>query len=231
MKKNVIAIIGGMGPQASAGLVTLMVKMCNKDFGITIDSDFPEIILDSVPVPNFVSNKSNSKKALKILKSRISKLEIFNPDCFAICCNTAHILLDDLQSQTKVPFISIISEVASRVAERGIEVVGLLATPTTISSNLYQDELAKQNINTVLPSKNEIKLLDFIIRNVLSGKTTYKEKEKLKLITSSLIKKGSQGIILGCTELPLIFPKNEFNIPIFDSIDILARGLLKRVLD
>ena len=75
-----------MGPQASARLITLMVEMCTKEFGIKIDSDFPEIILDSIPVPNFISNKNNSIKAFKILASRVDKLEIFNPVyLFNIC--------------------------------------------------------------------------------------------------------------------------------------------------
>lgn len=230
MGNRSIAILGGMGPQASARLVTLMVEMCTKEFGIKIDSDFPEIILDSVPVSNFISNRNNSRKALGILKERVEKLQIFNPICFGISCNTAHILLPQLQKSTKIPFISIIEEVANEVYASNINSVGLLASPTTISSNLYQFELKKKNIKVIIPSKAEVKTLDLIIRSILAGRTSKKQIIKLGKIADSLIEAGAEGIILGCTELPLIFPKRSFSLPIFDSVEILARSLLNNAL-
>ncbi|HVZ12658.1 MAG TPA: hypothetical protein VG965_06535, partial [Patescibacteria group bacterium] len=83
MKRNkTIAILGGMGPQASSKLLEVLISMSSNDFGAKIDSDFPEIILDSIPVPNFVSSKNNIRLAEKILIQRVKKLETFNPACF-----------------------------------------------------------------------------------------------------------------------------------------------------
>lgn len=69
-------------------------------------------------------------------------------------------------------------------------------------------------------------ILEQIIRNVIAGKNTRQDRLDLVNIAKSLQQKGAEGIILGCTELPLIFPKR-FEIPVFDSLKILARALLK----
>lgn len=234
--KQSIGIIGGMGPQASAKLLEVLITMCNRDYGAENDSDFPEIILNSVPVPDFISNKRNINTAFniletfKILEERIKNLEKFNPACFGIACNTIHLLLKDLQTKTKVPFVSIIEKVADEVYLSKIEKVGLLATPVTLASGLYQKALAEQNIKVVIPSKNEQEIIEKVIRNILGGNIDSSDRNNLVLVAKSFKRKGVEGIILGCTELPLIFPKN-FPVPVFDSIEILARALLKKYFE
>lgn len=226
MKNNgAIAILGGMGPQASTKLLEVIVGIAAKDFGARSDSDFPEVILNSVPVPNFVSNKKDIETVLKILKARIKNLESFSPSCFAIACNTAHIMLDDLKAQTKVPFVSIVDEVIKMVTCSGIKKVGLLGTPVTIKSGLYQEALEKQKIKVITPLENEQVVIGEVIWNILAGKIDKADRQKLLQVSESLRKRGIEGIILGCTELPLIFPK-DLKLPVFDSIDILARALL-----
>lgn len=222
-----IGIIGGMGPQASSKLLEVLITMCNTDYGARSDADFPEIILNSVPVPDFISNKKNIKTAFNILETRIKNLEAFNPVCFGIACNTIHSILNDLQIKTKVPFVSIIDEVARKVYRAKLNKVGLLSTPVTIDSGLYQKVLEKQEIKVVVPSKTEQEIVEKVIRNILAGKIDNADRERIILVAKSLEKREAEGIILGCTELPLIFPK-KFSLPIFDSIEILAEALLKK---
>ncbi|OGH16990.1 MAG: hypothetical protein A3C30_01930 [Candidatus Levybacteria bacterium RIFCSPHIGHO2_02_FULL_40_18] len=228
--KGSIAILGGMGPQASAKLLEVLFDVCVKDFGAKSDSDFPEVILNSVPVPNFISDRKNSEFALKILEKRVKKLESFNPVCFGISCNTAHVLLDNLQSKTNVPFVSIIDEVAKKVTDSKIKKIGLLGTPVTIDSALYQNALKKQKIEIIVPSRERSKIVEDIVRKVLRGKADVKDAQQLSKVAKSLKRNGAQGIILGCTELPLIFSKT-FPMLVFDSIEILAKGLLRKFFE
>lgn len=231
MKNNgSIAILGGMGPQASSKLLEVIITMASSDFEVKTDSDFPEIVLNSIPVPNFIANKENVKTVRSILTNRVKMLEAFNPACFGIACNTAHLLLKDLQAGTRVPFVSIIDEVAKQVLESKLSKIGLLATPVTIKSGLYQKALKKQKIRVIISSKYDVEIVEKVIRNVLAGRNDDADTERLVKVADSLTQKGAQGIILGCTELPLIFPKR-FTLPVFDSIEILARALLKRFFD
>lgn len=227
-RKKTIGIIGGMGPQASAKLVQVLIDMAARDFGVKNDDEFPEIILNSVQVPNFISDRKNVKIVQNRLIKTIKSMEVFKPSCFAIACNTAHILVKNLQTETSVPFISIIDAVTKAVSSAKITRIGLLGTPVTISSGLYKNALAKQRIKVITPSKKERIIVENVIRNVLAGRASSVDSQRLMFVAESLRKKGAQGIILGCTELPLIFPK-DFVIPVFDSIEILARALLKNV--
>lgn len=226
--KPVICILGGMGPQASARLLTVLVDRC-ANLGAKNDSDFPEIIVDSIPVPDFIADTKNVPKVKKELIKRVKLLDKFNPLCFAIACNTVHILLSELQQVTNTSFVSIIDEVAERVRAGGFNKVGLLASPTTIASNLFDNRLSQLGINAVLPKDGEIEIVEKVIRKVLAGEQTGQDGKLLATVADSLIKNGAEGIILGCTELPLIFPR-KFNKPVFDSLEILAEALLTRSL-
>jgi aspartate racemase len=229
MNKNnqTIGIIGGMGPQASAKLLETIIGLSAKEYGAKKDLDFPNIILNSVAVPDFISNKKNINEVLGVLTKVTARLEIFSPKCFGIACNTAHILLPSLQKITNIPFVSIIEEVAKTVKTNRIETVGLMATPVTIHSQLYQKALKKQGVKIIIPTLRERTTTDAVVRHVLAGKIKESDRKKLIEISESLRVRGAEGIILGCTELPLIFPK-DFSFPIFDSIKILSEALLRK---
>lgn len=220
-----IGIIGGMGPQASSYLYDLLIKKAIRDFGVEKNEDFPDIILFSVSVPDFISNKENQKRALEILKQKVHDANKLNISCLSIACNTAHLLLPQLQSETTIPFISMIDVVVEQIRKDKILKVGLLGSPATMQSGLYQDKFAKQDIETILPSKSQIPLIERAIRNVIGGKKEKKDEDNLKKIAFSLVDKGAEGIVLGCTELPLAFPK-VFDVPIFNSVEILADAFL-----
>jgi len=229
MKKDngAIGILGGMGPEASAQLVNILVEMSAKEFGAKNGDEFPEIILDSIPIPDFISNKKNMPVAFRMLERRIKMMEKMNIKVFAIACNTAHIMLNKLRLVSKKPFVSLVDEVVRQLMNQGFGKVGILATPVTINSRLFQEPLNQANIELITPSKNQFRTLDAIIRKVIAGEISRLDKLRLIGIAKSLKKKGAQGIILGCTELPLVFPK-DFIIPTFDSLEILARALLRR---
>ncbi len=137
-KKPIIGILGGMGPQASAHLVHLLVEISTREFGVKNCDEFPEIILDSIPHPDFISDKRNKKTALMILKERVRRMNKMQVDILAIACNTAHILLDELQSVSKAPFVSIIDEITRELRRERINKVGLLASPTTFKAGIFQ---------------------------------------------------------------------------------------------
>lgn len=221
-----IAILGGMGPDASARLYQRMIEMARKEFGVRNNEEYPEIILQSIPVPDFISDTTRAEKAVFMLRNRVRQLSKLPLSCMALACNTAHTTLVDLETETKTPFVSIPEEIAKVSVGKRYSRVGLLASPMTIYSGVYQSVFQSNGINTVLPSLEEIEELGEIIEAVVGGE--FKSgKKRLLTISDSLKKKKIDALVLGCTELPLIFPKNH-SLPVLDSIDILARSLLKR---
>lgn len=225
--KKAICILGGIGPQASLYMCKLLIEISVKCFGVKNNEDFPEIILDSIPIPGFIANDYEKKIALKMLKQRVIQLEKCNISYFCIACNTAHLLLNDLQQASKTPFFSMIEEVVKQVKEDKINKVGLLASPATINELLYQRALEKKGIEILIPTEKEQGFFENIVNNVLKEKITIKDQKQLVFVANSLKKRGAEGIILGCTELPLVFPKG-YSLPVYNCLEILAMALLKR---
>ncbi|RJQ38374.1 amino acid racemase [Candidatus Microgenomates bacterium] len=226
-KQKTIYVLGGMGPQASGYLYKLLVEKAVNNFGAEKNEDYPEIIIHSIPVPDFISDNSKRKQALRMLKKRVEKLNSLDISCLSIACNTAHILLPRLENITKLKFVSIITETVKEVHKRKKKKVGLLGTPSTIKYGLYQSELKKYGIEpVVLDSNKDLQIIEKIIRNVLKGKILAKDEGILEKAANKLKARGAEGIILGCTELPLVFPK-KCSLPVFNSLEILAMALLR----
>lgn len=226
-KKSAIAILGGMGPQASVYLYKLIIEMSESLFDAKNNDDYPEVILYSVPVPDFIADDKSRDKSLEMLNERVQFINKSNASYLAIACNTAHILLPNLQVVSKIPFVSMIYEVTRKVNQDGMKKIGLLGTSSTIKYGLYQDALKEYGISLVIPSQQQIAILEKIIRNVLSGKLFKDDGIQLKKISDDLKKKGAEAIILGCTELPLVFPK-KYSLPVYNSVKILAIALLRK---
>lgn len=222
---SAIGIIGGMGPQASAQLVELLVRKSPEHFEIHDDSDFPEIVLVSVPVPNFVESKSNMKKAARIVSDRAKLLEMAHCDVAGIACNTAHLFLPEVQRATSVPFLSMPRLVGAHIATHGWWRVGLLATPNTLGSQLYDDAMPP-GVELVRPSHEVATRVEAFIMRQLAGRPGVRDREQLrKMVEQFRIDRQLDAIILGCTELPLVF--GETGDPtIIDTLAILADGLL-----
>lgn len=225
--KKVICVLGGIGPQASLYMCKLLIEMSVKFFGVRNNADFPEIILDSIPIPGFIANDAEKKIALKMLKQRVIQLTNCNVSYFGIACNTAHVLLDRLQSVSASPFVSMIDEVTRQIEKDNLRKIGLLAPPSTVKYGLYQEALKRIGVDTIIPTEQEQSFFENIVNNVLEEKILLKDQKQLVLIANSLKRRGAEGIILGCTELPLVFPKR-YSLPVYNPVEILAMALLKK---
>ncbi|MBN1168709.1 amino acid racemase [Candidatus Woesebacteria bacterium] len=226
-KKRPIGIIGGMGPFASAELLNMVLMVARDKFGARNDEDFPDIVLTSIPVETFFKDEKNFKSVLEKLQKKIQVLEQSGVSSFGIACNTAHILSDDIKKLTKMELVSIIDQTVKALDEIGANKIGLLASPVTIRSQLYQDELEKKGVEVILPDDVQIRILGKVISDLVAKRNIAKNRKLLLKIAESLVEKGAQAIILGCTELPLAFPKS-FQIPVVNTIEVLADSLVKK---
>ncbi len=221
-----ITILGGMGPQASAHLYKLLIQKSQKHPkqkpGI-----FPHIVLRSLAVEDFISDQAKQRDAKTAMLHAARLADKDNSCVLAIACNTAHVFADDIKEHSKTPFISMIELVANKAAERS-KTIGLLATPTTIRTGLYHNALARRGVKCIEPSSDEQETLEQIIRAVIASKAGALEQETLLRIARRMQRSGAESIILGCTELPLVFPKSQAKMTVHDSLEILADHLLQK---
>ena len=223
-----IGILGGMGPQASARLHTLLIREAPRHMTIETDTDFPEIVHISVPVPNFIHDKTNLQKAKNILINRTQILETAGCTIIGIACNTAHLLLNDLQATTTVQFVSLPHLVADRIDTLGHKRVGLLATPNTLRSTMYDDAMGP-NVSLIRPDAVTAEILEAMIFRTLKGVNTDEDSVDLReIVDRFIVEQELDAVILGCTELPLIFGDHK-DERVIDTLEVLAEGLLKAV--
>jgi aspartate racemase len=229
IKSKPIGIIGGMGPYASAYFYKLLLDKSKVYYrGPQNNDDFPEILLDSLPVPYFISDSANYQVAKEMLINRVQKMNHFGVGMIGMVCNMAHLMHHDLQSAASCEFVSIIQEVSAKVKRLKLSKVGILATPMTIQSNLYGYELGKLNITTIYPPLKIQREHEQVIRQVVAGNAHTVDTRRLKEFTQNFYDQNNlDGIVLACTELPLVFPKDE-SMPVIDCLNVLADSLLVR---
>jgi aspartate racemase len=169
-----------------------------------------------------------SKSFIDITK----KLENAGADFLIICANTMHKIADDIENNANIPIIHIADVTAEKIIERGLSKVGLLGTSYTMEEDFYKERLKEKfNIETIIPEKNERDLTNKIILNELTqGKIMQSSKQRYLEIIENLIDKKAEGIILGCTEIPLLIKKDDVDIPIFDTTEIHAKAAVEYAL-
>ncbi len=191
------------------------------------------LILYSVDFENFIyKNRKNWDEIAKIYIQIAKKLQQAGADFLIICANTIHKIADQIQKNINIPIIHITDVTAEEIIKKGIKKVGLLGTKITMQENFYKKILKdKYNIKAIIPDDNDVEIINDIIFNELSFEIIKNSSKKQYLgIIDKLVSKGAEGIILGCTEIPILIKENDVNIPIFNTTLIHARAAAKYAL-
>ncbi|MFN3851259.1 MAG: aspartate/glutamate racemase family protein [Spirosomataceae bacterium] len=168
----------------------------------------------------------------ELLLNACKSLTNSGAESIVLCANTAHIFADKLERETQLPFINIIDETAKVIVSQGIKSVGLLGTKFTMESDFYLSKLQFFGLNILIPESQSTRdEIQHILKNEL-GKGEIKRESKVRLleITNELIKQGAEGIILGCTEIPLLISQEDFSIPVFDTTQIHSEAIVNYMI-
>lgn len=136
-----------------------------------------------------------------------------------MACNTAHLLLPEIERLTGLKFISLIESTIEHLDKDAVKTVGLLATPTTIKTGIYSKSLEMKGIGVIKPSGQDSELLEEIIRNAISNKTV--DVNRIMAIATGMVVKGAERIVIGCTELSLALKDVRTNRIFVDPMDIV----------
>lgn len=230
MQTKTIGILGGMGPEATLLFFKKLIAntMANKD-----QHHARLVIYNDPQIPERLpAIEGKGENPLPMMIKGIYSLKRAGADFAVIPCVTAHYFLPQLQKRKILPIISIIEATISYIKENYgfINCVGLMAALGTVKTEIFQKELAKEKISTLISDESDLRKIQnniFAIKNTALVNREKTRKELIK-IGQKLIKKGAQGIIIGCTELPIVLAHDCFDVPAFDVLDILARAALKK---
>ncbi len=219
-----VGILGGMGPEATAQLYLEIIKIFRQRYGAKYDSDYPEIFILNLPLPDVVEEKGSQDAIIKILQEGVRKLELAGADFIAVACNTVMTFLPQMQKVVSIPFVSIVEETAVVVEKRGFNTVGIVATEMTLRTGLYSSAVFTKLIE---PSSEQRAQITQIIMRILSGDKSEEDRLRLRAIVEDLQLRGADVVILGCTELPLLFADEKC----LDTIKVLAEAVVREAID
>ena len=165
------------------------------------------------------------------LSSIAQRLEKAGADCIVICANTPHLVADVIQGNIHIPLIHIAEVTAKEIKKQGIQTVGLLGTKFTMEQNFFKDRLSRQLIKPLIPEADEREFIHYSIFNEL-GKGIFSPETKAKYISiiDKLIEQGAEGIIFGCTEIPMLIKPEDCSVPVFDTTLIHAKAAVEFAL-
>ena len=225
MSKKIVGIIGGVGPAATAELFKKVIE--NTD--AAADCDHIRVLIDNNPkIPD--RTRAIEEKTVAPVAPMVSTgqgLVELGADFLVIPCVTAHFFYEKIQSALSVPLLNIVEETANFCAKKKITKVGVLATSGTCQTRIFDIEMKKHSIETIYPDDKEQEMVMHIIYDLIkAGKDV--NKELFKSCLGNFKKKGTDAVILGCTELPLVLEHGDFDTRFIDVLDVLAKAIVKK---
>ena len=212
-----------MGPAASANIYSQIIEYAQHKYGAVQDEDFPPIIINSLTLKGFdETGIKDDKLVLKQLIKGVQTLEKAGCDIIIIGCNTVHTFFDEMQSSVQIPILNIVEETKNKLLTEKITKVGLLASESTYASKLYQAKFEDSKIPVITANSSQKKEISKVIERVMAGTQNNKDIIILKNIIADFVKQGVDGIVLGCTELPLAINQTNTDIKLFDAVETIV---------
>lgn len=217
--KNILGIIGGVGPLASSYLYQMITEKTKA----SKDQEHLDIVLlshASMPDRTAYILDHSKENPYPLLLEDCKMLESMGAKMISIPCNTSCYFHEKLQSEINIPINNIIKNTVSYIKECGYKRVAILATTGTIKSELYQNELKSCGVNFILP--NQDKVMEVIYDYVKKGLDV-----PLSMITNIVDELDVDVFILGCTELSVLKGKLNLDDRFIDPLEIEAYNILK----
>ena len=220
MKK--IGLIGGITPESTI----LYYRILNEFNAIKLgNSHSAEVVINSFDFGKISKHQKDNRWDLlnEIMADAGKNLENAGAKCILICANTMHLCIDAVREVVNIPVIHIAEATSKSIIDKKIKKVALLGTKYTMEKDFFIDILSSFNIETIIPNLEERDVIHNVIYDELSkGEINPASKEKYLKIIDRLTKNGAEGIILGCTEIPLLIKQKDVSVPVFDTTTIHA---------
>ena len=168
-----------------------------------------------------------------LIAAEAKKLEAAGADFLLIGSNTIHKVCEAVEAAVKISLLHIVDVTAEAIREKGFGKVGLLGTIFTMEYDFYRERLLKYHgIETEIPCREDRLFVNGVIDNELSfGILKEESRQRFLEIIGGLAGKGCQGIILGCTEIPLLVRQEHTSVPVFDTTRIHAEAAVRKALE
>lgn len=224
-----VGIIGGLGPETTSEFYLELIFSCKQLNNIS----YPRILINSIPLPfdvekDAIAEGVGEERCLPYLLNAAKNLEKAGADFLVLPCNSLHKFIKEIRQSVKIPVLSILEETTKFLKKQGIKKVAVIATPITVKNKLYERPLKASGITTVIPDRLQQAKIGKLILNLVSKRYDNKDRDLLLKVINDFAQKKVKNVILACTDLQLLIPKQD-NVKIFDTMKILLDATVKKV--
>jgi aspartate racemase len=220
---KVIGLIGGMSWESSSEYYRLINQETRKQVG---GLNSAKVLMYSVNHHeiNALEHKGRWAELIKIMVESARRLEKGGADFILICCNAMHKIAEQIQNSIEVPLIHIADAAAEAVKRARLSSIGLLGAKAVMEEEFFKNNLVSADLKVLIPAENDREFINDVIFNQLAyGKIVKESRERTLEIIKRLKTEGSQGVILGCTELPLLIREEDSVLPLFNTLRLHAQ--------
>lgn len=229
MKK--IGLVGGISWSSTIDYYRIINEETNRLNG---GLHFAECMIYSVNFNRFHTCNAalDWDGSFALLLDAAVQLEKAGAELILLCANTAHIVAERVAEKINIPLLDIRLVTAAAIAQKKLKKVGLLGTTYTMELDFYQQKLRENGIDPIIPaSKAERDFIEFTLLHELGKGILSAQTKKVYLsIAETLIERGAEGIILGCTEIPLLIGQKDIPVPVFNTAEIHARAAVAQAM-
>ena len=215
-----IGLIGGITWQSTIMYYEVLNRLAAQHYGEPASA---KCIIYSVDFSLIKKNQQegNWKKLNDIMAEAGRSLELAGAKQILICANTMHLCIDAIRSAVDVPVIHIAEATALQIKKNKLSTVALLGTKYTMEKDFFKTILKSHGLTTIVPSEQDREEVHRVIYEELSkGELLSSSKDAYIKIINKMADQGAQGVILGCTEIPLLIKQEDVSIPVFDTTTI-----------
>jgi aspartate racemase len=212
-----IGIIGGLTWHSTVDYYRTLNELVNERLGGVSSA---KILMYSV---NFAEIKALTFKQdwqgiAKEMSAIAKRLQNAGADCLMLGANTMHNIANEVATAIDIPLIHIAEATAKAINEKGLQKVALLGTVYTMEMGFYQEKITAQGIATIIPGDDDRAFINHAIYEEMSlGKFLPETKQRFLEIINKMVGQGAEGIILGCTEIPILLKENNCTVPLLDT--------------
>jgi aspartate racemase len=194
------------------------------------DYGYPEVLIYSVNFQKFVDWQRNGQwhEAAREMAGALERLRLAGADFGLIATNTMHFVFDEVQQAVHMPLLSIVDATAEAILEAGLHSVGLLGSTFTMRERFFLDVLERSGIAAIVPEPGEqLRVHEVIFQELCRGEIRPDSRRLFLEIIEGLRSRGAEGIVLGCTEIPLLLQPQHCDLPLFNTALLHAGKALR----
>jgi aspartate racemase len=224
---KLLGLIGGTSWVSTQDYYKLINEGINAKLG---DLNFAECMIYSLNYQDIKESidANDQNSMLELVAGAGTKLQDAGAKAVMLCGNTTHLVADRLQEKLNIPLIHIAVSTANAIKAKGIKKVGMLGTRITMERDFYRSKLADQGIEMLIPEDDDRGFVHYTIFEEFGrGIFSWETKQRYLAIMQKLLATGAEGIIAGCTEIPMFIKQDEVSFPLFDTMDLHAKAAVE----